>query len=365
MPSYLPEPEHAHERAARCGVLLINLGTPAAPTAKALRPYLREFLWDPRVVEIPRALWWLILNLFVLTTRPAKSAVKYATIWEREGSPLRVHTERQKKLLAGYLTEAGHRELRVEYAMRYGKPDVEGALMRLKAKGCDRILVLPLYPQYSASTSASAFDAVARAAQRIRNLPELRFVRSFADHPAYIRALGESVVEHWSRNGMPERLVMSFHGTPRFSLERGDPYHCECHKTARLLAEYLSLKPEQYLVSFQSRFGRAEWLQPYTEPSLKKLAKEGVGRVDVICPGFVSDCIETLEEINMECRAAFMQAGGREFHYIPCLNERPEFIRALRTLATTQMGDWLAAPAPSPAELAARHRRATELGATQ
>lgn len=365
MPSFLPEPAHAHDRSARCGLLLINLGTPEAPTAKALRPYLREFLSDPRVVEIPRALWWLILNLFILTTRPAKSAAKYASIWEREGSPLRVHTERQKKLLAGYLTEAGHGELRVEYAMRYGKPDVEGALMRLKEKGCDRVLALPLYPQYSASTSASAFDALARAAQRIRNLPELRFVRSFADHPDYIRALGESVIEYWARHGTPERLVMSFHGTPRFSLERGDPYHCECHKTARLLAEYLSLRPEQYLVSFQSRFGRAEWLQPYTEPSLKKLAKEGIGRVDVICPGFVSDCIETLEEINLECRAAFMQAGGREFHYIPCLNERPEFIHALSRIATTQMGDWLARTTASPADLAARHRRASELGATR
>ncbi|MEN3111369.1 ferrochelatase [Uliginosibacterium paludis] len=363
MPRYLPEPRHEHGQPARIGVLLINLGTPAAPTAQAVRPYLRQFLSDPRVVEIPRALWWLILNLFVLTTRPKKSAEKYAKVWSKEGSPLRLHTERQAKLLAGYFTEAGHPALQVEYAMRYGQPDVEGALMRLKEKRCDRILVLPLYPQYAASTSASSFDAVARAVLKIRNLPELRFVRSFHDHPDYIRALGERVVEHWHQHGIPDRLVMSFHGTPRFSLDRGDPYFCECQKTARLLAEYLSLTQEQYLVTFQSRFGRAEWLQPYTEPSLQKMAREGVQKVDVICPGFVSDCLETIEEIGMECKAAFLQAGGREFGYIDCLNERPDFIHALRKIASSHMTDWLAEPPATAAELAVCQRRAARSGA--
>lgn len=365
MPRYLPEPRHEHDKPARIGILLVNLGTPAEPTAAAVRPYLRQFLSDPRVVEIPRVLWWLILNLFILTTRPAKSAAKYAKVWSKEGSPLRVHTERQAKLLAGYFTAAGQPDICVDYAMRYGEPDVESALMRLKARNCNRILVMPLYPQYAASTSASTFDAIARAALKIRNLPELRFVRSFHDHPDYIRALGERVVEHWKQHGIPEQLVMSFHGTPRFSLERGDPYFCECQKTARLLAEYLSLKPEQYLVTFQSRFGRAEWLQPYTEPSLQKMAKAGVKTVDVICPGFVSDCLETIEEIGMECKAAFLQAGGREFRYIDCLNERNDFILALRNISSKHMSDWLAAPATMPASLAGTFRRATELGAKQ
>ena len=363
MPRFLPEPKFEHGTPARIGVLLINLGTPAEPTAKAVRPYLKQFLSDPRVVEIPRAIWWLILNGIILNTRPGKSAEKYAKIWSKEGSPLRVHTERQAKLLQGYLLKAGLPDLPVDYAMRYGQPDVEGALMRLKARNCTRILVLPLYPQYAASTTASAFDGVATAAAKIRNLPELRFVRSFHDHPDYIRALGQRMARHWeTQGGMPDKVVMSFHGLPRFSLDKGDPYHCECHKTARLLAEYLALKPEQYVVTFQSRFGRTEWLKPYTEPTLVALAKDGVKTIDVICPGFVSDCLETLEEIAIECKAAFLSAGGKEFRYVPCLNEDPEFIGALRNIAQTHMQDWLASPAPSPTELAASAARAQSLG---
>ncbi|MDP5240693.1 ferrochelatase [Uliginosibacterium sp. 31-16] len=362
MSRFLAEPEFEHGKASRIGVLLINLGTPAEPTAKAVRPYLKQFLSDPRVVEIPRALWWLVLNGIILNTRPKKSAEKYAKVWDKEGSPLRVHTERQAKYLQGYLLKAGVQNVQVDWAMRYGQPDVEGALMRLKARGCTRILILPLYPQYAASTTASAFDAVAAAGMKIRNLPELRFVRSFHDHPDYIRALGQRIASHWQTHGLPDRLVMSFHGTPRFSLDKGDPYHCECHKTARLLAEYLQLKPEQYVLTFQSRFGRAEWLQPYTEPTLQKLAKDGVKTVDVICPGFVSDCLETLEEIAMECKAAFLSAGGKEFRYIPCLNEEPDFIGALRNISTTHMQDWLASPAPTATELVASAARARTLG---
>ncbi|MDQ7989298.1 MAG: ferrochelatase [Candidatus Dactylopiibacterium sp.] len=363
MPRYLPEPRHPHEQAPRIGVMLVNLGTPDAPEPRAVRRYLREFLSDPRVVELPRPLWWLILNLFVLTVRPAKSAAKYARIWHKEGSPLRMQTERQTKLLRGYLREAGHPEVQVGYAMRYGAPSVGHVLEQLKAAGCTRVLVLPLYPQYAASTSASAMDALGRAMQRIRNLPELRVVRSFHAHPGYIGALAARVTEHWRRNGLPEKFVMSFHGTPRFSLDRGDPYFCECQATARLLAERLNLREDQYLVTFQSRFGRAEWLQPYTEPSLQKLARAGVKCVDVICPGFVSDCLETLEEIALECKAAFVAAGGRDFRYIPCLNDSPEFIVALRDLVSQHMQDWLDAPLPDSAALAARLRRATEHGA--
>ncbi|MBS1209813.1 MAG: ferrochelatase [Proteobacteria bacterium] len=362
MPRFLDEPKYDHGSLPRIGILLINLGTPAAPTAKAVRSYLKQFLSDPRVVEIPRALWWLILNGIILNTRPKKSAEKYAKIWDKEGSPLRLHTARQAKLLAGYFLQAGQADIQVDYAMRYGQPDIEGALMRLKTRGCTRILILPMYPQYAASTTASAFDGVAAAAAKIRNLPELRFVRNFHDHPDYIHALGQHITRHWQAHGMPDKIVMSFHGLPRFSLERGDPYHCECHKTARLLAEYLALKPEQYVVTFQSRFGRAEWLQPYTEATLRELAGKGIKTVDVICPGFVADCLETLEEIALECKAAFLSSGGKEFRYVNCLNEDPDFIRALCKLGSTHIQDWLAIPAPSATEQAASLARAKSLG---
>lgn len=362
MPRFLPEPGFTHGSAPRIGVLLVNLGTPAAPTARAVRPYLRQFLSDPRVVEIPRVAWWPILYGIILNTRPPKSAAKYAAIWTPEGSPLRVHTERQAKLLQGYLLQAGHPDIQVEFAMRYGEPAVTGALMRLKERQCTRVLVLPLYPQYAASTTASAFDALADATRHVRNLPELRFVRSFHDHPDYIHALGQRMVEHWREHGLPEKVVMSFHGVPRFALDHGDPYHCECHKTARLLAETLSLKPEQYVLTFQSRFGRTEWLKPYTERTLRELAKQGIHTVDVICPGFVADCLETLEEIAIECKAAFLAAGGGQFRYVPCLNEQPEFIGALRNIATGHMQDWLARSQPAASDLAESAARARKLG---
>jgi ferrochelatase len=317
MSKVLPEPAWKHGTPARTAVVLINLGTPEAPTAAALKTYLREFLSDPRVVEIPRPIWWLILNGIILNTRPAKSAAKYAAVWTPEGSPLKVHTERQTKLVKGLLGQAGHRNLVVEYAMRYGQPSVASVLDKLKAAGCNRFLLVPLYPQYAGSTSATALDEAYRWATTQRNQPELRVIRSFCDLPGYIEALAASVREHWAASGRPDtnyQLVMSFHGVPRFTLDKGDPYHCECQKTGRLLAEALALKPEQYRITFQSRFGRAEWLQPYTAPTLQAMAKEGVKRVDVICPGFVGDCLETLEEIAMEGKADFLQAGGGEYH---------------------------------------------------
>lgn len=364
MPPFLPEPPHTHGTPERIGVLLINLGTPAAPTAAALRPYLRQFLSDPRVVEIPRAVWWLILHGVILRTRPRKSAEKYASVWTSEGSPLRVHTERQAKYLQGYFANGGEQRIAVDYAMRYGEPDVQSALMRLKKKRCTRILVLPLYPQYAASTTASAIDAVGAALAKMRNLPEIRYVRSFAGDPGYIGALAASVREHWMKNGRGEKLVMSFHGVPRFSLDRGDPYHCECHRTARLLAEALALKPEDYVVSFQSRFGRAEWLKPYTQPLVEELAKTHKV-VDVVCPGFVTDCLETLEEIAMEVKTAFVTHGGKELRYIPCLNERQDWIDALQRIVRGHMQDWLARGEPSAAQLQAIEQRARALDATR
>ncbi|MHB1619415.1 MAG: ferrochelatase [Sulfuricella sp.] len=340
--SYHPEPTYRHGTPSRTGILLINLGTPDAPTAAAVKPYLREFLNDPRVVEIPRALWWPILNGIILNTRPKKSAEKYAQIWTKEGSPLLVHTQRQAKLLRGYLGESlGKATPTVEFAMRYGKPSVASALEKLKQQNCGRILIFPLYPQYAASSTATAMDAVFDALRKMRNMPEIRTVRSFHDHPGYIAALAQSVRDDWMQNGRPDQLVMSFHGVPRHTLEKGDPYHCECQKTGRLLAQALELKQDQYRISFQSRFGRAEWLKPYTTATLEELGKQGVNRVDVLCPGFVGDCLETLEEIALEGKASFLGAGGREFHYIPCLNERDDWIRALSHIVSANLQGWI------------------------
>ncbi len=340
MPRYWPEPPRDTAATTRTAVLLVNLGTPTAPTAAALRPYLKQFLSDPRVVEIPRAAWWPILNGIVLNTRPAKSAAKYASVWLKDGSPLKVHTERQAKLLGGYLGQGGH-EIDVAWAMRYGAPSIADTLNQLRATGHGRILIVPLYPQYAASTTASAMDEVARCLRHWRNLPELRYVRDFHDDPGYIAALAQNVREYWMVNGQADRLVLSFHGLPRRSLKLGDPYHDECHATAARLSAALELPAERVLVTFQSRFGKAEWLKPYTQPTLEALAREGIREVDVMCPGFIADCLETLEEIAMECKAAFIAAGGRAFNYIPCLNERHDWISALSSLTRRHLGHWL------------------------
>jgi ferrochelatase len=354
---FRPEPAFEHGQVPGDGILLVNLGTPAAPTARAVRRYLAEFLADPRVVEIPRPVWLPILHGLVLNLRPARSARKYASIWTPEGSPLAVHTSRQARLLAEALGTGGPR---VEFAMRYGEPAVAPALDRLRAAGCARILVFPLYPQYAASATASAFDAVGAWLARARNVPELRFIKHFHDHPAYIAALAAGVREHWRAHQRGDKLVMSFHGLPRGALERGDPYHCECHKTGRLLAEALGLGSDDYVVTFQSRFGRAEWLRPYTQPTLVELACSGVQRVDVVCPGFVADCLETLEEIGMVARDAFLESGGSRFTLVPCLNESPEWISAMVRIAAEH--GWPARARGDP-ELGAQAERARALGA--
>jgi ferrochelatase len=359
---FAPEPSYTHGQPPRTAVLLVNLGTPDAPTPAALRRYLSEFLGDPRVVEIPRWAWMLILHGVILRTRPAKSAAKYASIWTPEGSPLRVWTEKQAKLLLGALGQRGHRVL-LRHAMRYGSPSIATQLDALKAEGATRILVLPLYPQYSGTTTASIFDAVAGWGRTVRNLPELRFVHRYHDDALYIDALARRLQGHWTEHGEPERLVLSFHGVPRRTLTLGDPYHCECQKTARLLAERLALPADKVLVTFQSRLGRAEWLKPYTEPTLRALAKQGVRRVDVACPGFVSDCLETLEEIAMEGRAAFLSAGGKSFHYVPCLNDDPRWISALAAIAEQHLSGWPTREQPSQGGLEKQADRARALGA--
>ncbi|MCD6734735.1 MAG: ferrochelatase [Burkholderiaceae bacterium] len=348
-----------HAAPTRTAVLLVQLGTPDAPTPAALRRYLREFLSDPRVVEIPRLAWLPILHGVILRTRPAQSARKYATIWTDEGSPLLVHTRRQAKLLRGALGALGH-ELEVAFAMRYGNPSIPAVLRELRKRNVARLLVLPLYPQYAAATSATALDAVARELAGWRNLPELRMVRGFHAHDGYIDALAAHVRRAWERDGRAERLVMSFHGVPRRTLELGDPYHCECLATGRRLAERLGLRPDEWLLTFQSRFGRAEWLRPYTEPSLRELAASGVRSVEVICPGFVADCLETLEEIAIEGRRAFLEAGGREFRYLGCLNEAPTFIEALASIARQHLSGWPTRPVPASAQAQAQAQVPTQ-----
>ncbi|MET3107138.1 ferrochelatase [Oxalobacteraceae bacterium GrIS 2.11] len=328
-----------HGKTSKVAVVLVNLGTPEAPTAQALRPYLRQFLSDPRVVEIPRIIWWFILNCIIIPFRAKKSAAKYAAIWTSEGSPLKVHNQRQATLLKGYLGERGH-QVEVVSAMRYGQPALPDVLEQLQQNGCDKIVILPAYPQYAAATTASIYDVVFAHYQKARNIPELRLIRHYHDHPGYINALKNSILKHWEQNGRGTQLVISFHGVPKRTLLLGDPYHCTCHKTARLLAESLGLRKDEYTVTFQSRFGAAEWLQPYTLPTIEAMGKSGTARVDVICPGFISDCLETLEEINMEVRSAFMLAGGKEYHYIPCLNEDALWLRGLSEITEPYLHSW-------------------------
>jgi protoporphyrin/coproporphyrin ferrochelatase len=337
---YATEPPHEHGTAGKTAVLLVSLGTPDAPTAPAVRRYLAEFLWDPRIVEIPRPVWWLILHGAVLRLRPRASARRYASIWTPDGSPLKVHTEKQARLLRGHLAPRLRAPLRVDAAVRYGEPGIARMLERLKRDGCGRVLVLPLYPQYAASTTASVFDEVAAFVRRTRNVPALRMVRDFHDHPEYIGALAARVREHWQAAGRPDRLVMSFHGLPKRSLDRGDPYHDECRQTARLLAQALALADAQWQIAFQSRFGAGEWLKPDTASVLADLGRARTRRVDVLCPGFVADCLETLEEIGIEGKQTFLAAGGGEFRLIACLNEHDAWIRALASIVLQNLGGW-------------------------
>jgi protoporphyrin/coproporphyrin ferrochelatase len=360
--AFHPEPAFKHGQAPRTAIVLCNLGTPDEPTAPALRRYLAEFLGDHRVVEIPKAVWMLILHGIILRTRPAKSAAKYASIWTPEGSPLKVWTEKQATLLRGYLGERGH-QVTVRYAMRYGNPSIPAVLDELKAQGVNRVLILSAYPQYSGTTTASVFDAVAHWGLKARHLPELRFVNRYHDDLGYIDALHRKIRAHWMHTGQADHLVMSFHGVPERTLLLGDPYHCECLKTARMLAEKLGLEKDRYTVTFQSRFGKAKWLEPYTEPTLVALAQKGVKSVDVVCPGFTSDCLETLEEIRMEAQEAFKHAGGERFEYIECLNDSPDWIRALANLSERHLQGWPTKQADDPMQLEASRERALARGA--
>jgi len=322
------------------GVLLVNLGTPDAPTVPAVRRYLGEFLSDPRVVELPGWLWQVILRLFVLTRRPAAIAPKYAEIWLDRGSPLLVYGQDLAQGVAQALRDSGL-DVKVELAMRYGRPAIADAIDRLRAAGCGRILVAPLYPQYAASTTATVVDAVNAHLARLRHQPTVRFLDRFHQDPAYLDTLCRSVQAHWSQAGKADRLLLSFHGLPQACVRRGDPYFRECMLTAAALRERLGEDGARLHVTFQSRFGAAPWLQPYTQPTLEAWGREGVASVDVLCPGFLADCLETLEEINMGCRDAFLAAGGREFRYIPCLNAQPDWVRGFSGLLARNLAGWL------------------------
>ncbi|MFC6632139.1 ferrochelatase [Microbulbifer taiwanensis] len=324
-------------------VILMNLGTPAEPTASAVRSFLRDFLSDPRVVEIPRPLWLAILHGLVLPLRPRRIAPDYAAIWNRsadgapvEGSPLLYYTRRQAELLQEYLGER-RADVTVTYAVTYGRPNLETVIDGLRRQGFESFIVFPLYPQYSATTSAAIYDQVAQIYRRSRDIPDISVIRDYYRHPAYIRALANSVREHWQKRGAAEKLLMSFHGIPKANVTKGDPYYRQCCETAECLAAELGLGGDSWQASFQSRFGKAEWLQPYTDKTLVEWGESGVASVDVICPAFSADCLETLEEISVENRANFLQAGGKEYRYIPALNLRRDHIEALASIVAEKL----------------------------
>ena len=327
------DPLFHQSKPATTGVLLVNLGTPDAPTAAALRRYLAEFLADTRVIEIPKIIWMLILHGIILRVRPKKSAAKYATVWTDEGSPLLAISKHLATAVQAQLDGSA----RVKLGMRYGNPSIQKALREFQNEGVRKIIVLPLYPQYAAATTGSSFDAVTRELQKWRFVPELHFINSYCDNPLFINALAASIQEDFNQHGKPEKLLLSYHGMPQRNLELGDPYYCLCQKTTRLVAERLGLNKDEYLTTFQSRFGYAEWLKPYTDKTLEELPQKGIKNVAIVSPAFSADCLETLEELAVENREIFIHAGGSDYRYIPALNDRADHIGALVELVKKQL----------------------------
>ncbi|RUO36146.1 ferrochelatase [Aliidiomarina shirensis] len=342
----------SHNQVPKIGVLLTNLGTPDAATPKALRKYLAEFLSDPRVVEVPRLLWKVILHGVILRIRPRRSAEAYSTVWTEQGSPLLFNTQAQADGVRTELEKIYGNDIVVEFGMRYGNPSIHSAIDKLLEQGVRKLVVLPLYPQYSASTSASTFDAISHDFTVRRWLPDLRFISHYHDYPAYIQAVADKIRAHWDAHGRADKLIFSYHGVPKKYLDRGDPYHCECYKTTRLVAENLGLGKDEFMTTFQSRFGREEWLQPYTDMTLKALPEQGVKSLQVVCPGFSSDCLETIEEIGEENREYFMESGGERFEYIPCLNADEQHIQALTALLQENLHGWHAGSSEKSAQTA-------------
>ncbi|WJG09808.1 ferrochelatase [Aliiglaciecola sp. LCG003] len=337
---YTGSPDFTHKQADKVGVIITNLGTPEAPTKQALKPYLKEFLSDPRVVEIPRLLWWLILNLVILNIRPKRSAKAYKTVWGEDGSPLMVHTVNQANALRNKLQVQWGEGVVVEHAMRYGNPAIATTVDKMLKQGVRKLLVLPLYPQYSGSTSGSTFDAIAADFKARRWLPDFRFVSQYCDDPRYIKAVADKIRAHWQQHDKAAKLIFSYHGIPKRYLDNGDPYHCQCYKTSRLIAENLGLSSTEYMTTFQSRFGREEWLKPYTDHTLQGLPAQGVESVQIVCPGFSSDCLETIEEIGIENRDYFLEAGGKRYEYIPSLNSDEAHIEFLQALINDNLQGW-------------------------
>jgi len=336
---YLGDEDYQHGSPSRLGVLLVNLGTPDSTDVKDVRRYLKQFLSDPRIVEVPRTLWWLILNGVILRLRPKKTAEAYASVWDdEEGSPLLSISRKQTAALASKLEET--LKAKVVLAMRYGNPSVADALTELRKANVRRLVILPMYPQYSGSTIASVFDEVAAKLSELRWIPECRFINQYFDEQGYIEALAHSVEQHWQQHGKPDQLIMSYHGIPQRYRTKGDPYFCQCQATSRLLVDRLQLSEDQFQVVFQSRFGREPWLQPYCDETLKSLPGKGIKNIQVICPGFAADCLETIEEIEEENREYFIEAGGTEFSYIPALNSQPMHIDMMASLITRHSLGW-------------------------
>ena len=334
--------DHPPVNSGSIGVLLINLGTPDAPDPASVKRYLKQFLSDPRVIEIPRLVWQPILRGIILNTRPQKSAEAYRKVWTTRGSPLADITARQAEAIAGDLGE----NIVVDYAMRYGSPSIEQRLAELTAKGCDRILIAPMYPQYCAATTATVFDEVARVLGKMRWQPALRFLPPYHDDPAYLAALADDLTRQvGALSFTPEVLLMSFHGMPQRTLEQGDPYHCHCHKTARLLRERLAERSEfagvRFETTFQSRFGPAQWLEPATDDTLIAEGAKGTRRLVVAAPGFSADCVETLEELALEGRDEFLEAGGEEYAVLDCLNVSPAGVTMLDTIIRRELSGWI------------------------
>lgn len=358
---YKGNPDYKHDTPTCTGVLITNLGTPDAPTPAALRKYLGEFLADPRVIETPKIIWWFVLHCIILRTRPRRSAEAYKKVWTENGSPLLDISIKQTNKIQSAISKHIDGPIKVELAMRYGNPSIESGLEKLRAANAKRILIFPLYPQYSAATTASTFDAVSDVLKKWRWIPEIRMINHYHDNPDYITALANSIKAYWQTHTKPEKLLFSFHGLPKDYFLAGDPYHCECHKTARLVAEKLELKEGEWQLTFQSRFGPREWLQPYTDITLKELAANGTKSVQIICPGFSADCLETIEEIDMQNRDFFTEAGGEEFSYIPALNDSDEHIDVICKLIQTHSQGWDL----KTEDLALTCERAKKIGATQ
>ena len=342
MPKLISEKDFSHGTPNSVGILLVNLGTPDNTKTSSVRRYLRQFLSDPRVIEVPKVIWWFVLNLFILPFRPSKSAEAYKEIWTKEGSPLLLYSEEiTKKIQKSFNGRELKNDFHVELAMSYGKPSIENSLDKLRKKNVRRILLLPMYPQYSSTTTGSVFENVTKVLSKQRWIPEFRHINQYHDNKAYIETISESIKEFWKSNGTPDRLLFSFHGLPKKMLLEGDPYHCQCYKTARLVSEKLELSEDDWFVSFQSRLGPTKWLEPYTDETLKSWGEKKSGVVDVICPGFSVDCLETLEEIAMENAEYYEEAGGKKLRYIPALNSQQKHISFLINLIEKNISDWI------------------------